>query len=96
MNRDLFLALLSMDSYNRGYGQNVTGLPNLGSIGNATIVDIALPAGSVAAGFYAIAYDWNGEKVIAYRGSASWHQLRHPGPDPGSSVLACSALACAA
>jgi hypothetical protein len=23
MNRDLFLAILSMDSYNRGYGQGV-------------------------------------------------------------------------
>jgi hypothetical protein len=29
MNRDLFLAILSMDSYNRGYGQHITGLGGL-------------------------------------------------------------------
>ena len=32
MNRDLFLAILSMDSYNRGYGQGITGLSNTGLI----------------------------------------------------------------
>ena len=41
MNRDLFLAILSMDSYNRGYGVSVNFGPNsdaLGtSIGNATV-----------------------------------------------------------
>ena len=40
MNRDLFLAILSMDSYNRGYGQGIKDLPTvLGvtKIGNATI-----------------------------------------------------------
>jgi hypothetical protein len=26
MDRNLFLAILSMDSYNRGYGQGTTGL----------------------------------------------------------------------
>ncbi len=29
MNRDLFLVILSMDSYNRGYGQNVKGLSDV-------------------------------------------------------------------
>ena len=38
MNRDLFLAILSMDSYNRGYGQGITGLSNTGLIGNASIL----------------------------------------------------------
>jgi hypothetical protein len=41
MNRDLFLAILSMDSYNRGYGQGLKNMPTvLGStkIGNATIL----------------------------------------------------------
>jgi hypothetical protein len=38
MNRDLFLAILSMDSYNRGYGQSIKNLPDLGSVGNASIM----------------------------------------------------------
>jgi hypothetical protein len=50
MNRDLFLAVLSMDSYNRGYGQGVTGLTvevNVTKLGKATILtDSALTIGS--------------------------------------------------
>ena len=38
MNRELFLAILAMDSYNRGYGQGITGLSNTGLIGNASIL----------------------------------------------------------
>ncbi len=30
MNRDLFLAILSMDSYNRGYVQGIKGLDSPG------------------------------------------------------------------
>lgn len=56
MNRDVFLAILAMDSYNRGYNQGVAGLSNLGQIGDATIIDIPLPAGSITAGFYALSY----------------------------------------
>ena len=78
MNPDVFLSLLALDSYNRGYGQNV--LLNSGDsmvdqneagrkIGSATIIDVPLPSGSVAAGFYAIAYNWDGRTVIAYRGT---------------------------
>ncbi len=69
MNQTVFLSLLSLDSYNRGYGANVNALPALGSIGEATIIDIPLPAGSQAAGFYAIAYSWNGNTIISYRGT---------------------------
>lgn len=38
MNRDLFLSILAIDSFNRGYGQRISGLPiNLGTqIGSAT------------------------------------------------------------
>lgn len=60
MNRDLFLAILSMDSYNRGYGQGITGLSNTGLIGNASILsqsDIRPGFTAVNASFYAIAYD---------------------------------------
>jgi hypothetical protein len=85
MNRDLFLAILSMDSYNRGYGRGVNFGPNAqaavrneaGSrIGNATVLNVDLPSGSIAAGFYALAYRVSGvagiadgSTVIAYRGS---------------------------
>ncbi len=60
-----------MDAYNRGYGagigdgvnidedgKDIDGLGEAGSvIGNATVLDFDLPANSIAAGFYAIAYD---------------------------------------
>lgn len=76
MNPDVFLSLLALDAYNRGYGRNVFANGNAidGSegglqIGNATILNVDLPSGSEAAGFYAIAYDWNAETVISYRGT---------------------------
>lgn len=78
MNREVFLSLLALDSYNRGYGQNVVlnsgdstaGQDEAGrKIGNATVIDVPLPSGSIAAGFYAIAYNWNGETIISYRGT---------------------------
>lgn len=77
MNDNLMKAILSMDSYNRGYlaglGNNVTGLGGAGSkIGNLTILNVALPTGAQAAGFYAVAYDTNGDgkgDIISYRGT---------------------------
>ena len=73
MNRDVFLSLLALDSYNRGYGQNIGGLSASGSIGDATIVTDALikldEQKVLSAGFYAIAYEWNGETVISIRGT---------------------------
>jgi hypothetical protein len=66
MNRDLFLTILSMDSYNRGYGQGIKGLDSPGPnpdddlkirIGKAKIIRDANDASGLAqaAGFYAIA-----------------------------------------
>ena len=72
MNPDVFLSLLALDSYNRGYGQNVGGLTNSGMIGNATILrqsNITENPDEVQAGFYAIAYQWQGQTVISYRGT---------------------------
>lgn len=76
LSPDLFLAILAMDSYNRGFdsgiGDGPDGLGESGSIGNANIlarpneIDIA---DWQAAGFYAVAYQWNGETVISYRGA---------------------------
>lgn len=75
MNRDLFLSILAMDSYNRGYGEglgNLEAVPHVTRLGNATIIqqsDTDSGDPGVDAGFYAIAYDWNGETVISYRGT---------------------------
>jgi hypothetical protein len=65
------LAILSMDSYNRGYG---AGIDLTGSaLGNATLstdstIKLGLPTTS-AAGFYAAAYSWNGKTIVSYRGT---------------------------
>ena len=40
MNKDVFLAILSIDSYDRGYNQGVKGLSDTGGIGNATILGL--------------------------------------------------------
>lgn len=71
MDRDLFLAILSMDAYNRGYDAGINGLGETGMIGNAVIsaATAEQKEGWEAAGFYAIAYNWNGETVISYRGT---------------------------
>jgi hypothetical protein len=78
MNRDLFLAILSMDSYNRGYGQGIRNLADSGQIGGASILTFpnSVRAGWEAAGFYALAYTVSGVSgiadgttVIAFRGT---------------------------
>ena len=85
MNKDLYLAILSMDSYNRGYGRGLKFDPKdmsvvsneIGNrIGRAKIVLQDTSEGALAAGFYALAYDMtgvsdfaNGELVISYRGT---------------------------
>jgi hypothetical protein len=72
-DKDLFYAILSMDAYNRGYN---SGIDLKGStLGNALISLDAedegfLDAGAAqSAGFYAVAYQWNGEIIISYRGT---------------------------
>jgi hypothetical protein len=72
MNRDVFLSILAMDSYNRGYGQGINGLADMGSIGSATILrqsNILAGSTEVNVGFYASAYLWDGVQVISYRGT---------------------------
>ncbi len=71
----LMYAILSMDAYNRGYEPGIEGLGGLLSqIGPATLITDSetIPAtqGEGEAGdFYAVAYEWNGETVISYRGT---------------------------
>ena len=81
MNRDVFLSLLALDAYNRGYGQGVFLSPNDSTngqeernrfIGTARVTnqsDEEAGTPGVDAGFYAIAYEWNNETVISYRGT---------------------------
>jgi hypothetical protein len=77
MNRDLFLSVLAMDSYNRGYNYGVRYSGN--QIGTALAAsDELLPQGSEAASFYAVAYQYNGETIISYRGTDG---LGDPGAD---------------
>ena len=71
ISKDLFLAILSMDAYNRGYGagladgvnvdpegNDLDGLGVFGSeVGNARILTHDASAEAQAAGFYAIAYE---------------------------------------
>lgn len=66
---DLIYAILSMDSYNRGYGTGINGLNESGKIGSYTIGENANQDGWFKAGFYAIAYKNGADTVIAYRGT---------------------------
>ena len=77
MTQDLFLSILAMDSYNRGYNAGVNGLGEIGSqLGDATISTVSTGPNAFATGFYAVSYSWNGKTVISYRGTDS----------PGSSA----------
>ena len=73
MNRDLFLSVLAMDSYNRGYGERVVLSGETSKLGLATLGDDGLdlldPVEVISSGFYASAYNWNGETIISYRGT---------------------------
>lgn len=71
--KDIFLAILSMDSYNRGAGAGINdggasdtdGLGEAGKqIGTATLLNVPLPQGSEAAGLYAVAYTMSGGSTI--------------------------------
>ncbi|AXX98822.1 hypothetical protein [Profundibacter amoris] len=66
ISKDLFLAILSMDSYNRGYGAGIELSDAVDTqIGGAKISKTSeqiaeMSAEAQAAGFYAIAYDVDG------------------------------------
>lgn len=75
MQRDLMLAILAMDTYHRGYA------PGVLAIGGSSVGEAALLADSAildeadnrdvaqAIGFYAQAYQYQGETIIAFRGT---------------------------
>jgi hypothetical protein len=69
---DLFMAILAMDAYNRGYNAGLNLGPAQLQIGNATLRQDALPQGYEAASFFAQAYALaDGSTVISYRGTDS-------------------------
>ena len=71
ISKDLFLAILSMDAYNRDYDAGISGLGEKGErIGNAVLLDdsdvLVDENGDridQAAGFYAISYTIEGNGV---------------------------------
>ena len=82
MNNILFNAILSMDSYNRGYNAGIRfgNLPDgesqtiLEQLGNAIIITdsrIIVDSGDIREdipiGFYAIAYSYNDETIISFQ-----------------------------
>ncbi len=78
MNDKLFNAILSMDSYNRGYNAGIkfgNGPGNesddsIGTqIGEASIIRTRGELDAQNSNFYAIAYERNGETIISYRGT---------------------------
>jgi hypothetical protein len=76
---DVVLAILAMDSYNHGYnpGMAVSGYEN---IDGATIF---ASSADTTTSFYALAYNWNGQSVISYRGTVSASTL----PDIGDILF---------
>lgn len=82
-SEELFLSILSMDAYNRGYNEGISTLGGEGSLlgGVEVIQQSDVDEGTVGfqAGFYAIAYEVTdasaiegfsiGDVIIAYRGT---------------------------
>ncbi len=68
IDRDLFLSILALDSYNRGYNEGVV-ISGSSGLGTATFLQDTNTAPAQQAGFYGIAYNWEGEKIISYRGT---------------------------
>lgn len=74
MNNTLFKAILSIDSYNRGYNESayLPSIINSTKVGDVTIVaqsDITQDSLEKNAGFYAAAYKKGNDIIISYRGT---------------------------
>lgn len=77
---NLCIAILAMYSYYRGYNPGIEGLGGIGSssgdgIRNATVVSEDRSSDAQDTGFYAVAYEWNGETIISCRGTDSKGEL---------------------
>ena len=64
--QDLMMAILSLDAYNRGYSPGMS-FTNGAKTGDATLL---APSDSnlSSTSFYADAYTWDNQTIIAYRG----------------------------
>ena len=79
VSSELMYAILAMDSYNRGYNPGIEG-GGIGfsigdGIGNATVVSEDRSSDAQDTRFYAVAYEWNSETIISYRGTHSKGEL---------------------
>jgi hypothetical protein len=72
-NTDLFMAILSMDSYNRGYDPGIALSGNTGGGATITTDSAVLTVNGqridISAGFYAAAYETQYGTAISYRGT---------------------------
>ncbi|MEM7778320.1 MAG: hypothetical protein AAF732_22290, partial [Pseudomonadota bacterium] len=71
ISKDLFLAILAMDAYNRGYREGIEGLGGVGAyIGDAKIDDDKGDEEAKSLNFYAVAYEHpTYGKIVSYRGT---------------------------
>ena len=76
---DLIYAIMTMDSYSRGYGTGITDLLESGNLGLYFIREFGSDEQIdwFDTGFYGIAYKKGGEVVIAFRGT----DVKFPGID---------------
>ena len=89
ISKDLFLAILSMDSYNQGYGRGIEhGKTQIGTANKTIESDTEISSeasASAAAGFYAVAYDVAGSGIAGLDGTVisaqSLAALTHPPQD---------------
>ncbi len=95
ISKDLFLAILGLDSYNRGYNSGIElndgeGAGEIGaSIGAATVInesDVLPGSAAFEAGFYAVAYDTPYGTVISYRGTDNLFNWTPWSDAPGSDI----------
>ena len=64
---ELMLSILAMDPYNQGTKPSVAHGET--QIGTATWKEDSRPEENEAAGFAATLYDWNGLRIVSYRGT---------------------------
>ncbi len=67
---NLLLAILAMDSYNRGLNASVKISTSATGLGTATLrSDGEVPSAWTQVSFFASSYDWDRKTVISYRGT---------------------------
>ena len=93
LKADLIYAILTLDSYNRGYGSGISDLDETGPdarIGNFTIGEDVNQEDWESKGFYAISYKNNatGEIVIGRELTKVYESIRYGTMDEAIGLLA--------